>query len=282
MGNTPAIRVRGLGYRYDPLEPALEGIDLTLPEDGYLAIVGQNGSGKTTLIKHFNGLLRPVAGSVHVYGVDTASATVGTLSRLVGYAFQNPDHGIFCSTVQEELAFGPRNLGWPAAEITSSVQETLQDFGLQGLAGAAPALLSYGLRRLVSIAAVVAMRPRLLVLDEPTAGLDACTIDELMALIDGLHAAGHAIVLVSHDLQLVAEHCRQVLVMLHGRALAVGAPEEILTDGKLLADAGLDMPSVPALAVRLRDTGLPARLLSVEAFADAYGDLLSQSRVPVS
>jgi energy-coupling factor transporter ATP-binding protein EcfA2 len=268
-----AVSVENLVYRYDPEEPALEGIDLALAEGAYLGIIGQNGSGKTTLIKHFNGLLRPTAGRVLVYGIDTRVASVGSLARMVGYVFQNPDHGIFCSTTRQEIAFGPRNLGLSAGEVQERVEETLAAFGLAPYASVPPAVLGYGLRRLVSIAAVYAMRPHLLILDEPTQGLDQRSTQDLMRRVDAMHAAGHTIVLVSHDMQLVAEHCRELLVMDGGRALMKGTPAEVFSRASHLTRASLAPPPVTALAARLADTGLPNALLTVDAFAEAYGRL---------
>lgn len=278
MSASLAISVQGLYHRYDPEEPALEGIDLALADNAFLGIIGQNGSGKTTLIKHFNGLLKPTAGRVLVYGVDTATVSVGTLARTVGYVFQNPDHGIFCSTTRQEIAFGPRNLGLGEDEIRQRVDDTLRAFGLLEVATVPPAVLGYGLRRLVSIAAVYAMRPRLLILDEPTAGLDWHETQELMGRIEALHAAGHTIVLVSHDMQLVAEHCRELLVMDKGRVLMQGTPAEVFSRAEELARASLTPPPVTALAVRLSDTGLPPGLLTVPAFAQAYGQLVERSQ----
>lgn len=269
-----AVSVEGLSYRYDPEEPALEGIDLALADNAYLGIIGQNGSGKTTLIKHFNGLLRPTAGRVLIYGIDTARVSVGTLARTVGYVFQNPDHGIFCSTTWQEIAFGPRNLGLHPDEVHERVDETLAAFGLGAYASVPPAVLGYGLRRLVSIAAVYAMRPRLLILDEPTAGLDQRSTQDLMARIDALHAAGHTIVLVSHEMQLVAEHCHELLVMDGGRVLLRGSPSEVFARADDLARANLAPPPVTALAGRLADTGLPPGLLTIDAFAEAYGRVM--------
>ena len=278
MSASLAISVQGLYHRYDPEAPALEGIDLALADNAFLGIIGQNGSGKTTLIKHFNGLLKPTAGRVLVYGVDTATVSVGTLARTVGYVFQNPDHGIFCSTTRQEIAFGPRNLGLGEDEIRQRVDDTLRAFGLLEVASVPPAVLGYGLRRLVSIAAVYAMRPRLLILDEPTAGLDWHETQELMGRIEALHAAGHTIVLVSHDMQLVAEHCRELLVMDKGRVLMQGTPAEVFSRAEELARASLTPPPVTALAVRLSDTGLPPGLLTVPAFAQAYGQLVERSQ----
>jgi energy-coupling factor transporter ATP-binding protein EcfA2 len=273
----PAIVARGLIYRYDPELPAVEGVDLEIPNNAYLGIIGQNGSGKTTLVKHFNGLLRPTHGSVEVFGVNTRDASVGQLAHSVGYVFQNPDHQIFCATTREEIAFGPRNLGLDDDLVRERTADALAAFALEPYADLPPAVLGYGLRRKVSIAAVYAMRPRLLILDEPTAGLDRRSADELMRRVDALHAAGHTIVLVSHDMQLVASHCRLVLVMDEGRVLLQGPPEDVFQQAEALAGASLAPPPIAALAQRLSDLGMPGGVLTVDAFCRAF-DLVSEGR----
>ncbi len=266
----PAVVTEGLVYRYDPEMPALEGVDLEIGDNAYLGIIGQNGSGKTTLVKHFNGLLRPTQGRVLAFGVDTARASVGELARSVGYVFQNPDHQIFCATTREEIAFGPRNLGLSDALVRERVQDALAAFALEPYADLPPAVLGYGLRRKVSIAAVYAMRPRLLILDEPTAGLDRRSADELMRRVNAMHQEGHTIVLVSHDMQLVAENCQQLVVMDEGRVLVQGPPEAVFQQREALARASLAPPAVTALAQRLQDVGMPGGLLTVAAFCQAY------------
>ena len=264
------IRVEGLHYHYDDETPALNGVDLTLPDNAFLAIIGQNGSGKTTLVKHLNGLLRPIAGDVWVDGVNTRAATVGQLARTVGYVFQNPDHQIFCATTREELAFGPRNLGLPGDEVHSRAEEALAAFGLTPYAEMPPAVLGYGLRRKVGIAAVYAMRPRVFILDEPTAGLDWRSAQEVMAHLRALWQQGHTIILVSHDMRLVAEHAAQTLVMEQGRVLASGPTHAVLAQDDVLRQAQIRPPQVRQLALRLRDLGVSPETLSVEAFADAW------------
>ena len=278
----PALRVDGLVYRYESAagalleESALGGVDLTVRDNAYLAVVGQNGSGKTTLVKHFNGLLRPVAGRVWVYGKDTSKATVGELARTVGYVFQNPDHQIFCATTGEEVAFGPRNLGLDAAEVEERVADALSAFDLTEYADVPPAVLGYGLRRKVSVAAVYAMRPRVLILDEPTAGLDRRSADDLMRRMDALHAAGHTIVLVSHDMRLVAEHSHETLVMHEGRVLAYGETRAVLSRTNELARASITPPQVTRLAQKLAGAGTD--VLTVVEFADLYDRLLAGRR----
>ncbi|MDH4137245.1 MAG: energy-coupling factor ABC transporter ATP-binding protein, partial [Anaerolineae bacterium] len=176
------IVVQDLWYSYSDGVTALRGIDLEIEDGDYVAVIGQNGSGKTTLVKHFNGLSKPTRGRVLVKLEtrnskletlrDTAGLTVGQLAQTVGYVFQNPDHQIFCDTTREELAFGPRNLDLPEAEVRSRVEEALSRFDLEEYADRPPAMLGYGLRRKIGVAAVYSMRPRIFILDEPTTGLD--------------------------------------------------------------------------------------------------------------
>ncbi len=271
MTTQPAIAVQGLVYRYDPELPALEGVDLEIANNAYLGVIGQNGSGKTTLVKHFNGLLKPTEGHVLVFGMDTRQASVGQMAHSVGYVFQNPDHQIFCATTREEIAFGPRNLGLSDDLVQERIQDALDAFALGPYADVPPAVLGYGLRRKVSIAAVYVMRPQILILDEPTAGLDRRSADELMRRVDAMHAEGHTIVLVSHDMQLVATHCREVVVMDEGRILVQGTPEEVFQEHAALARASLAPPPVTALAQRLADLGMPGHTLTIESFCQAYG-----------
>lgn len=266
----PIIQVEGLHYSYGNGAPALAGIDLTIAAGDYAAIVGQNGSGKTTLVKHFNGLLKPTRGRVLVDGADTARRTIGELARLVGYVFQNPDHQLFCATTREELAFGPRNLGLGGAEVQERTEEALVALGLQAYAESPPAILGLGLRRQVAVASVYAMRPRVLILDEPTAGLDWRATLDLMALIGGLHQEGHTILLITHDMRLVAGFCPRTLVLHQGQLLADGPTRVILPQRELLAAAGLEPPQITALAGCLAPLGLPPDLLTVGEFCAAY------------
>lgn len=270
MTRPACIRVCGLVYRYDPEVTALHGVDLEIAENAYLAIVGQNGSGKTTLVKHFNGLLMPTAGSVWVNGIDTATTSVGQLAQTVGYVFQNPDHQIFCASTREEVSFGPRNLGLDPAEVRARTDEALGAFDLVDYAELPPAVLGFGLRRKVSIAAVYAMRPRVLILDEPTPGLDWRSAKELMRRIDQLHDRGHTIILVTHDMRIAAQHAHDMIVMHRGQVLARGTPKEVFRRADVLRVAQIAPPQVTQLAQRLADCGLPGDALTVAEFCQAF------------
>jgi len=267
---SPVIQVEDLCYHYNDGPLALAGVNLSIEAGDFLAIVGQNGSGKTTLAKHFNGLLRPTRGRVLVLGQDTAGQRVGQLARKVGYLFQNPDHQIFAPTVWEEVAFGPRNLGFSDEEVAARTSEALALFGLADQADTPPAVLGYGLRRQVTVAAVWAMRPQILVLDEPTAGLDWRSTCTLMEEITNLNRQGHTIILITHDMKLVAEFARQVLVLDEGQILACGPTRQVFQQEALLRQAFLAPPPITALARRMRHYGLRGDSLTIEEFYEDY------------
>jgi cobalt transport protein ATP-binding subunit len=273
----PLVRFSGVDFAYDNGPPVLRGINLTIRAGERIALVGANGSGKTTLAKHMNGLLRPARGRVLVAGRDTRDAVAGELAAVVGYVFQNPDHQIFSPTVAEEIAFGPRNLGLVGAELEGRVADALNRFDLAGLAERHPTLLGRGLRRRVALASVYALRPRLLVLDEPTGGLDRRHALDLVRLLRELAEEGRAIVLISHDMRLVGEFARRVIVMRSGTILADGPVEEILSDETILRPAGLKPPEVSRLASDLAGYGMPPAV-DIEKFTRAYRMLLARRR----
>jgi cobalt transport protein ATP-binding subunit len=269
------LLVEGLWYRYADDIIALHDIDVEIPDGAYVAVLGQNGSGKTTLVKHFNGLLKPTQGRVLVFGQDTAQQTVGQLAKRVGYVFQNPDHQIFCPTAQEEVSFGPTNLGLPPAEVQERVADALARFGLTDFADAPPAVLGYGLRRKVTIAAVYAMRPQVLILDEPTAGLDWGLTLELMRLTQELHRAGHTIILVTHDMKLAAAFAERTLVLHEGSVLAYAETRTVFAQVELLATSQLEPPPIAQLSRRLSDVGMPEDVLTVPEFYTAFSARLT-------
>ncbi len=258
------VSVRGLRYMYPGGVEALRNVNLDIAKGDYVALVGENGSGKTTLAKHFNGLLRPTSGTVTVAGRTATGQTVAELSRIVGYAFQNPDHQLFCSTVEEEIGFGPENLGLPEAEKKRLVEESLELMDLKHLRAAAPLSLRLAEKRKVSIASVLAMNPSAIILDEPTGGLDAREIEDLMAHMRTLNNAGRTIVLISHDMKLVAEHANRVVMMADGRIMLNCDTRGALSDLDSLARSNLVPPPVTQLAHRLTAFGIPDDLLSPE------------------
>ncbi|MGH3691409.1 MAG: ABC transporter ATP-binding protein [Microbacterium sp.] len=239
----PIIRARGLTVRRRRTE-ILHGIDLALEAGSLTAIVGANGAGKTTLIQALAGVVRPPRGQVSVDGIDPATASPRDLAARIGFVFQNPEHQFIAPTVFDELAHGLRLRRVPDAEISTRVDEMLTRFGLEHKADVHPFLLSGGEKRRLSVGTALITRPRVLALDEPTFGQDRARAAELLDLLRTLRAEGTTIVIVTHDLQLVAEHTTHVVVLADGRVRAIGPTASLFRDEQLFADAGLRLPAV--------------------------------------
>lgn len=266
-----ALAVAGLWFWYeDETLAVLRGLDLTIRSGEFVALVGANGSGKTTLTKHFNGLLRPRRGRVSVGGQDTAQRSIGHLARYVGYLFQHPEQQIFGPTVRQEVAFGPHNLNLSPADVKARVEAALVRFDLTDVADKPPATLSYGLRRRITLASLAAMDSAVLVLDEPTVGLDARSLRETFSWLVGLHAQGRTILLVTHDMALAAQYAERIVVLHRGQIIADGAAADLFQQAGLLGRASLAAPPVLALAQALRPYGLRGDSRSVEAFCHEY------------
>jgi energy-coupling factor transport system ATP-binding protein len=278
VSSDAVVDVSGLWFWYEEGPPVLSGLDLRVPSGQVLALAGANGSGKTTLVKHLNGLLRPRRGSVTVAGLDAARHPVGEMARYVGFLFQHPEQQIFAATVEQEVAFGPRNLGLSEAEVQERVAAALARFELEPATSRPPAILGYGLRRKVPLASLAAMDPPLLVLDEPTVGLDAQGRREMLDWIAEVHRRGRTIVLVTHDMALVARCAERMVVLQEGQIVADGPPAAVFQDTELLAHASLAPPPVVDLARALRGHGFRGDGLAVEAFCDEYAALAGGSR----
>ena len=206
---------------------ALRGVSLAVEPDEVLGVVGGTGSGKSTLVQHLNLLLVPTSGQVLVDGVDARTLRKGELRRRVGLVFQFPEAALFAPTVEEDVAFAPRQIGLDEGEVRERVRETLVLLGAAHLMERSPHALSGGEKRRVAIAGVLAMSPEILVLDEPTAGLDPATREDLLGVVRGLRGAGTSVVMVSHDLDEVTEVADRVCVLEGGEVRAVGTPEEV-------------------------------------------------------
>ena len=244
-----ALRTEKLRFAYPDGTRALAGVDLAIGAGERVAIVGQNGSGKSTLVRHFNGLLRASDGAVHVADEPVGRRHVADLARLVGIAFQNPDRQIFAGSVTAEVAFGPRNLGLRGAELDARVREAIAAVGLGPHADANPYDLGYSERKLLGLAAILAMRTPAIVLDEPTTGQDAAGVARLGEIVDGLARQGRTVIAISHDMRFVAETFARVVVMREGTVILDGRPGEVFAE-----------PNWPALASTFLEPPLAARL----------------------
>jgi energy-coupling factor transport system ATP-binding protein len=255
----PVIQVEGLTHRYPNGVVALEGVDLTVRHGEFLAVLGQNGSGKTTLVKHFNGLLEPTEGKVVVGEDETTERGLRHLGQSVGYVFQNPDHQIFSDTVFDEVAFGPKIRNMEEAEIKERVEEALSAVGMEGRGEEDPFGLTKGERQRVAVASVLAVRPEVLILDEPTTGLDYAEQRSMMDLVKGLNEAGSTIIVVTHTMWVVAEYAHRVVVFRDGKVALQGTVREVFVEEDELQDAALRPPHIVSFGSAL---GYP--VLSVE------------------
>jgi energy-coupling factor transport system ATP-binding protein len=268
------VEVQGLNFAYAPGRPVLDAIDLKIAAGEFVAIVGQNGSGKTTLAKQMTGLLKPSAGQVLLAGRDRTELTPAASAREVGYVFQNPDHQIFASTVEDEVAFGPRNFGLDNNEVERRVDEVLRAVNLDHARDRDPFLLSKGERQRLAVASILALRPRLLILDEPTTGLDYREQRRMMALVADLNRTGIAIVIITHTPWLVAEYAQRVVLMRKGRVLFDGAVREFFAQAELLRESSFRPPEVTLLAQRfgLSTLNVPEFVAAMKTRRSAAGD----------
>jgi energy-coupling factor transport system ATP-binding protein len=256
------IEFKKVSYRYQFEEKfAIEDINLEIYEGEVLAIIGSNGAGKTTLIKHMNGLLKPTIGDVYVEGLNTKNVTVAELSRKVGIVFQNADYQLFAQTVYDEIAFALKNFGFEEEEIKKRVDNVLEYFSLKQYVENSPLLLSGGEKKRVALASVLVYDPKVLILDEPTIGLDFVQKKNLKNLISNMKNRNKTIIIVTHDLDFVAEIAERVVVMKNGRILRIDSSREIFYDEDLLTNADLITPSIVRITKGL---GIKDKLLSLD------------------
>lgn len=260
------VRAEGVRFHYTPGAEVLRGIDLEL-RPGATAIIGQNGAGKSTLVRLLNGLLKPVSGRVLVGGIDTRETTVATLARQVGLVFQNPADQLFKSSVIDEVTFGPRNLGVSEEEARERAEEVLRELDLLEFAEHNPYDLGLAERKLVTVAGVVAMDTKVVILDEPTIAQDMIGTERLGALVSRLREGGKTVLTITHDMDFVARFFSRVIVMRDGEVVADGEAKRVFGDRAILSSAGLEPPQITELANAL---GCEETILTVEEFLTRY------------
>jgi len=269
------IKIENLNYIYNPNTPfekkALDNINLTVEEGDFIGLIGHTGSGKSTLVQHLNGLLKPTSGKVIVDGIDTSSkdGNLKEVRQKVGLVFQYPEHQLFEETVYKDIAFGPKNLGLEKDEVHSRVKKAMELVGLdfENLKDRSPFELSGGQKRRVAIAGVLAMKPKVLVLDEPTAGLDPRGRDEVLGRIQGLYEEeGITIILVSHSMEDIARLVNRIVVMHKGEVALEGSSKEVFKQGEKLEQMGLGIPQITCFMRRYKSRGNPVddTVLTVE------------------
>lgn len=264
---------------------AIFDVDLEIKDGEFLGLIGHTGSGKSTLIQHLNGLLKPTQGTVIVNEtrIEKDSKNLRTVRQQVGLVFQYPEHQLFEETVEKDIAFGPKNLGLPQEEINNRVREAIGLVGLpfDEIKERSPFELSGGQRRRVAIAGVLAMKPKILILDEPTAGLDPKGRDEIFNEIQALHRAmKFTIVLVSHSMEDVARLVDRIIVMNKGQVALTGTPKEVFARAEELKQMGLDVPQITNLMAALRERGMdvPTDIYTIEQAKDVLRKVLEGKR----
>jgi energy-coupling factor transporter ATP-binding protein EcfA2 len=273
VGRTPVIAFEGVSFRYgEAAQPAVKDIDLSIFEGESVGIIGQNGSGKTTLARLCNGLLKPSEGKVLLYGSDSRDLSISETSRRVGYVFQNPDHQLISGTVVDELRFGLRNIGTEESEIEERIGEVSRLFELESHMERYPLAMSKGLKQKVALASVFAMDPAVLIVDEPTTGLDWRETMASMRECRRISEVGKTLIMITHDMRLVAELAHRVIMMFEGQIMFDGTVDEAFEQVELLETLFLSPPQITQFAHRLRGPlDLPLRFLTVDEAAARLG-----------
>ncbi len=257
------IEAENVHYSYPNKVEALKGVSITIKDGEFVAIMGQNGAGKSTFVKHFNGLLKPSTGTVRADGVVTTKTSVATLARNVGFVFQNPDHQLFSETVEDEIAFALKNFGFKPQVIEERITWALNLLSLTQYRKTSPFLLSGGERKRVALASVLAWDPKTLILDEPTIGQDHEQKEILRQFILQLQTQGKTVVIVTHDVEFVAESNPRVVLMKEGKIVADGIGKDILTDPALLEMSSIVLPQIAQLFMKLSPLGLPKNIIDI-------------------
>ena len=270
----PVIEVSNVSYSYPSGVDALDDVSLFIKRGEFVAIMGENGAGKTTLVKHFNGLLKPKTGRVMVNGADVSSMSVASISRKVGLVFQNPDDQLFSENVEEEIRFGLRNFGFESGIIEKRVNWALNLLDIERYRKSSPFILSGGERKRVALASVLAWDPDVVVLDEPTIGQDYAQKERLRHFLMQLRTQGKTTIIVTHDVEFVADCRPRIVLMAKGRVIADGPTELVMGNEDALSRASVSPPEVMRILSRFSRFNLPSEILDVDEAAEVIYDLV--------
>ncbi len=275
MEKNPFIEVKDLVYCYPDGTKALNGINLEVGLGEMMALIGQNGSGKTTLSKCLNGLFKPTSGDVIVDGLNSRNTSIVQMVKRVGYVFQNPDHQLFNNNCWDEIAYGPRNIQLPEDEVKERVAEAAQVVGLkEEYFTEHPFFLSKGLRQRVAIASILALRPKVIIVDEPTTGQDRYQSLEIMNFLKDLNENhGHTIIIITHDMPIVASYAHRVVAMGIGQILADDTPDKVFSQPDVLSKTFLEPPQITQLAQRAKQWGFDQGVLTVNEMMAEFNRL---------
>ena len=265
---SPIIQLQEVSYTYSKGVDALKDVSLTINRGEYLAIMGENGAGKTTLVKHFNGLLKPKSGKVFVDNEDVSQKSIATMARKVGLVFQNPDDQLFAEDVEEEISFALRNFGYKEDIVKTRVDWAINLLDIQQYRKSSPFILSGGERKRVALASVLAWNPDVLVLDEPTVGQDYGQKERLKQFLIQLRTQGKTVIIVTHDVEFVANSQPRIVLMAQGRIIDDGPAKQIMTNKKSLDECSVAPPEVTKLFTKLKQNSFPGDVLDVDEALD--------------
>lgn len=257
------IEAKAVYFTYRSGVEALKDVSVTIKDGEFVAIMGQNGAGKTTLVKHFNGLLKPTKGQVLVNNVNVSKVSIATLSKNVGFVFQNPDHQLFSETVEEEISFALRNFGFEETTVENRVTWALNLLGLAQYRKTSPFMLSGGERKRVALASVLAWNPEILILDEPTIGQDYQQKEKLRQFVLQMRTQRKTVIIVTHDVEFVAECNPRILLMREGKIIADGEARAILTKPDILEQASIVPPQIAQIFLQLPELNLPNDIIDI-------------------
>jgi energy-coupling factor transport system ATP-binding protein len=258
-----AIKIKNLWYSYSNGHTAVKNVSAEVSKGEFVAVMGRNASGKTTLVKHFNRLLVPTKGNIKIDGVDTRKATIAEMARKVGFVFQNPNDHLFADTVEEEIVFTLKNLGFDDQEVKLRLDEVLERLHLNEYRKRYPRSLSGGEKQRVALASVLAPRPEILVLDEPTRGMEYRLKSELMKFLDTYRSQGNTVILITHDVEIVAEYAARVILMSEGKIIVDGEKHDVLSQALLFS------PQINRLAQSYEKYGVSNKILTVSEVLDS-------------
>jgi energy-coupling factor transport system ATP-binding protein len=257
------IKIENLYFEFPNGNKILYGIDWEIEEGEFIAIMGENGAGKTTLIKHLNGLLKPTSGKVIIDGIDTTKSSIASLSKKIGLVFQNPEHQLFCETAKDEVLFSLKNFGFNDEIAEKRTEKILEILNLTRYTDTSPFMLSGGEKKRLALASVLAWDPKYIILDEPTIGQDHEQKNKLGSFIKQLNSQGKTVIIVTHDVEFVAETKPKIVVLSRGKIIATGSCANILTDKKLLDEASLLMPQISKLFKKISKLRVKQKIIDV-------------------